>query len=212
MSAILPFVAVPPSGAGPPVLLLHSWWGVNRSFREYAERLAAEGFLAGCADLYGGRVATTEAEARALRAAPRREPMYRTIMRAIADLSSDPRAATERVALVGFSMGGHWAVWLTQRPELPVAAVTLYCAARSADFSLTDWPILAHFAESDPFVSENARRTMEKALARAERRYIAFDYPGTGHWFAESADAGYGADAAELAFGRTIAFLRQETA
>lgn len=212
MADIAPFLATPASGCGPPVLILHSWWGLNRSFRDYAQRLADARFFAGCVDLYAGRVATTEEEAHALRAAPRREPMYRTIIRAIDFMSRDPRATTERVGLIGFSMGGHWAVWLTQRPELPVAATVLYYAARSADFGLTDWPVLAHFAAEDPFVSASSRRAMESALAHAERGYTAFDYPGTGHWFAESANAAFQPAAADLAFGRTVEFLRDAAA
>ncbi len=208
MSAFMPIVIRPGAGSGPPVLLLHSWWGLNRSFADYAGHLADAGFLAGCVDLFNGRTASSETEARALRALPRREPMYRTIIRAIEALAADTGASVRRVALVGFSMGGHWTLWFSQRPELPISAAVVHYAARSADFCLTDWPILAHFAENDPFVSTSARRGMEKALARACRPYTAFDYPGTGHWFAESADTNFDADAADLALARTIAFLK----
>ncbi|MBK8456692.1 MAG: dienelactone hydrolase family protein [Phyllobacteriaceae bacterium] len=203
----LPVVIGPPKGKGPPVLLLHSWWGLTQSFTDYAWNLARQGFLVGCVDLYGGRVAETEADARVLRRARRRQPMYRTIVRAIEALVADPRASSRHVGLVGFSMGGHWAVWLTQRPELPVGAVVLYYAARSTDFSLTATPFLAHFADRDPFVSASARRNMELALAKAGRRYLAFDYPGTGHWFAESASDAFDVKAADLAFDRTVAFM-----
>ena len=49
---------------------------------------------------------------------------------------------------------------------------------------------------------------MERALHRAGRRYVAHDYPGTGHWFAESdrTDA-YHPEASALALARDIAFL-----
>ena len=29
---------------GPPVLLLHPWWGLNRTIRDLADRLAGDGF------------------------------------------------------------------------------------------------------------------------------------------------------------------------
>ena len=67
---------------------------------------------------------------------------------------------------------------------------------------------LAHFAESDPWVSRSARRNMEHAISSAGCAYLAFDYPGTGHWFAEAdRSEAYDAASAELAFERTITHL-----
>ena len=61
------------------VLVVHSWWGLTDSFRRYGAALAAEGYRVGLADLFGGATATTEDEARALRAARRPRPDYRTL-------------------------------------------------------------------------------------------------------------------------------------
>lgn len=198
---------MPDRGAGPPALIIHSWWGLTRSFTGYADRLADQGFLAACADLYDGQTASTEAEARALRSR-RREPMYRTLLRLLELVRVHPAAADDRVALIGFSMGGHWAVWLTQRPDVPLAAVVLYYAARAGDFSMASAPVLAHFADSDPVVSTTGRRTMERAMRAAQLAYTAHDYPGTQHWFAETDQPTYDRDADALAFDRTVAFLR----
>lgn len=203
----LPYIALPASGAGAPVLIIHSWWGLTRPFRAYADRLSESGFLAGCADLYEGRVATSEGEARELRRARRRVPMYRNLLRGIDSLRALPEATSDRVALVGFSMGGHWAVWLTVQPHTPVSATVLYYGVRGGDFSRGASPVMAHFAGADRFVSARARRTMEKAIARSERRYSAYDYPGTRHWFAESDQPSHDPEAAELALARTIGFL-----
>lgn len=204
----LPYVAVPDRGVGAPTLIIHSWWGLTPSFTGYADRLAEQGFLAACADLYGGQTATTVAEARALRARRRREPMYRTLLRLLEVLRVHPAADGDRVALIGFSMGAHWAVWLTQRPGVPVAAVVLYYAARAGDFSTASAPVLAHFADDDQFVSTTGRRTMERAMRTAGLAYAAHDYPGTGHWFAEPDQPTYDRAADVLAFDRTVAFLR----
>jgi hypothetical protein len=49
---------------------------------------------------------------------------------------------------------------------------------------------------------------MEQALDRAGCRYRAWDYPGTGPWFAETAQGGaYDPGAADLAFDRTLMHL-----
>lgn len=204
----LPYVAVPDSGAGLPALVIHSWWGLTRSFTSYADRLADQGILAACADLYDGRVARTEDEARALRALRRREPMYKSLLRTVDGVRAHPAAIDRRVALVGFSMGGHWAVWLAQRPDLAVTAVTLYYAARGGDFSSATARVLAHFADTDRFVSAATRRTMERAVRAAELTYTAYDYPGTRHWFAETDQPTYASDADALAFDRTVSFIQ----
>lgn len=190
------------------MLVLHSWWGLTPSFTAYADRLAEAGFLAGCVDLYDGEVARAAVEARALRARPRKVPMYRTLLAAIEALRCHPAAIAGTVALVGFSMGGHWAMWLAQREEARTSAVVLHHATRSVRPGSAPVPVLAHYADaSDPFVTPSGRRAMERSLARAGWLYEAVEHPGAGHWFAESAEDEYDPEAAEAAFARTVAFL-----
>lgn len=196
-----------PSPPGPPVVILHSWWGLTSSFRDYADRLASQGFLAGCIDLYDGQMATTPEEAAALRAAPRKEPMYRTMLAGIDSLRSHPAASTDRVGIVGFSMGGHWAVWLAQRPDAHAGAVVIHYATRAVTKVCEPVPVLAHFAQDDPFVTPAGRRKMERSFARVEWPYVAMDYPDTGHWFAESAEDAFDRAAADRAFSATCEHL-----
>ncbi len=37
------FLARPPAGEGPPVLVLHAWWGLNDTVRSYCTQLAGAG-------------------------------------------------------------------------------------------------------------------------------------------------------------------------
>ena len=57
------YTASPPGGSGPGVLVLHAWWGLTPFFREYCDRLAAEGLVAFAPDLYAGATAHTTARA-----------------------------------------------------------------------------------------------------------------------------------------------------
>ena len=135
--------------------------------------------------------------------------MYRELERALESLRA--AACGARIGVVGFSMGGHWAVWLSQRPEYEISATVLYYAARAGSFAHSRSAYLAHFAAQDPWVSSGARRNMETAMARAHRPYEPFDYAGTGHWFAEPArpDA-YHPRAAAKALRRTLDFLTRQ--
>ena len=189
-------------------MIIHSWWGLTKSFTDYADRLAKAGFLAGCADLFDGHTAATEQEAAALRRRSRNEPMYRTLQRGMEQLATHEAASTNASSVVGFSMGGHWAVWLAQHPPPTNRSTVLYYAARAGDFTNATSPVMAHFAGSDDFVNASARNNMERALTRRGLTYHSHEYPGTAHWFAEKAHPAYDPTAADVAFERTVAFLR----
>ena len=206
------YLAAPKSGHRGAVLVLHSWWGLNRFFRRLCDRFAAKGFVALAPDLYDGSVAGTIAEAKKLRAkvtASRKEPAYKYLIRMIADLRKETRV--DDIGVVGFSMGGHWAYWLAQRSDLPIVATVTFYAARSADYSKSRSSFLAHFAETDEWVSPAGLRKLEKSFLKAGRAFECHTYPGTGHWFFEEdrADA-FKPDAAALAWTRTIDFLKRK--
>ncbi|MCO5125086.1 MAG: dienelactone hydrolase family protein [Rhizobacter sp.] len=205
------YLALPKSGSGPGVVVLHSWWGLNPFFKKLCDRFAHAGFVALAPDLYGGRVATTPTQARVLRSestAKRKTPAYKLLVAAIEQLRTHEAMQGSRVALVGFSMGGHWALWLAQRPELPIGATIVFYAARDGDYTHSRSRFLFHFAESDDWVSPSGAKKLKKSLASANADATYYTYPDTTHWFFESdrKDA-YKKPAAELAWKRTIAFL-----
>jgi carboxymethylenebutenolidase len=105
-------------------------------------------------------------------------------------------------------MGGHWALWLAQRPELPIAATVVFYAARNGDFMRSNSRFLFHFAENDEWVSAVSVRKLKKSLDASGRSASYYDYPSTGHWFFESDRAeAFHPDAAAVAWKRTLAFL-----
>jgi carboxymethylenebutenolidase len=205
------YLATPKSGSGPGVIVLHSWWGLNPFFRSLCDRFAKAGFVALAPDLYSGQVATTESGARSLRAkvtATRRTPVYRQLIDAIDQLSHHESVTSPHVAVVGFSMGGHWALWLAQRPELPIRATVVFYAARNGDFSRSRSRFLFHFAEADAWVSAAGVNRLKRSMDIAATDVTYHVYPGTTHWFFESdrSDA-FDKKAASLAWTRTLAFL-----
>lgn len=192
------------------MLVIHGWWGLNEFFKCVCERFAKEGFVAVAPDLFGGQVATTITGAKRLRAKPKREPKYKTLIRVIEQLSVHPAVQGPTIGVVGFSMGGHWALWLSQRPELPIGAAVTFYGARAGDYTSSRAAFLGHFAEKDNWVSDAALKKLKKSLEKVGRVAEFFVYPDTSHWFFESdrADA-YNARAAEVAWERTIRFLRK---
>ncbi|MET7575427.1 dienelactone hydrolase family protein, partial [Streptomyces sp. NPDC005492] len=51
------YLALPPSGRGPGVIVIQEWWGLTNHVADVADRLAREGFVAFAPDLFGGNVA-----------------------------------------------------------------------------------------------------------------------------------------------------------
>jgi len=193
-------------------LVLHSWWGLNRFFSDLCDRFAGQGFMALAPDLYDGRVAGTVDEARRLRAkvtASRKEPAYKYLIRMIDKLRNEGWA--DAVGVVGFSMGGHWAYWLAQRPELPIVATVTFYAVRNGDYSRSQSAFQGHFAETDEWVSPTGIRNLERSLSKAGRPFEFHTYPGTGHWFFEDDRASaFEPKAAQLAWTRTFDFLMRK--
>ncbi|MBL8231799.1 MAG: dienelactone hydrolase family protein [Bryobacterales bacterium] len=207
------YLACPENGRHPGVLVLHSWWGLNVFFRSFCDRLADAGFVVLAPDLFDGQVARTEADAKQLRkqaTARRREPAYKMLIRAIEYLRAHPSVSHSRIGVAGFSMGGHWALWLSQRPDLPIAATVVFYASRDGDYRQSQSKFAFHLAQEDPWVSSASLQKMKLSLERAGRSASYCTYPGTGHWFMEGdRSEAFEADAAALAWERTVAFLRQ---
>ena len=60
------YLAIPPTGNGHGVLVLHAWWGLNDTMKAFCTRLAQTGFVAFAPDLYHGKIADNIADAETL--------------------------------------------------------------------------------------------------------------------------------------------------
>ncbi len=194
-------------GSGAPgVVVFHPWWGLNDDVVAYADRLAAAGFAVVAPDLYGGSVASTIEEAERLS-----DSMDQAAADAIAlatiDHLADRLGPTAKLATVGFSMGAAWAMWSPAERDRLVASVVYYGSIAGGSLTRASVPVLGHFAETDPYESDEGVAAFEVTLRSAGRDVVIHRYPGTGHWFAEPSRDAHRAPAADLAFERTLAFL-----
>jgi carboxymethylenebutenolidase len=208
------YLAIPPSGKGAGVLVLHAWWGLNDVIRDFCDRLAQEGFVALAPDMFSGKISRTIEEAEQfVTHLDWEQAVPPEILSAVEDLSEHPAVTGNGLGTVGFSFGGFWALWLAQKkPEL-IRAVTLFYGTNGGggDFQQSKAAYFGHFAESDPNESITVVQELEKNLRGANRPTTFYIYPGTGHWFFEKdrQDA-YHAQSAQLAWDRTIAFLHDQ--
>lgn len=197
------------AGPGTPgVVVYHAWWGLNDDIVAYVDRLAAAGFAVLAPDLFGGQVATTIEEAERL-AGGADEATVDAIALAAVDHLVDRLGPTAKVAVLGFSYGAALAISTPTLRDGLAATVVYYGTYTGSILSRAKAPVLGHFAETDPFESDESVAEFEEGLRAAGREVQIHRYPGTGHWFAEPSRDAYRAEAADLAFERTIAFLHR---
>lgn len=85
-------------------------------------------------------------------------------------------------------------------------AIAFY-AARDGDYSASRSTFLAHFADTDDFVSSAGVRKLERSLTSAGCEHTFHAYEGTGHCLFESDRPEFDPEVAALAWQRTLAFL-----
>src|SRR5437867_13023874 len=84
------YLAVPKTGHGPGVLVLHAWWGLNDFFKGLCDRLATAGFVAFAPDVYRGATASTRDGAENLMSKVYQTAAERDLLSSIRALQSHP--------------------------------------------------------------------------------------------------------------------------
>ncbi len=212
-------LAEPSQGSGSGVLVLHAWWGLTDVFKQVCDQLAQAGFMALAPDLYHGKTTASVEEAEALVSALNQdsEQVRDDIKGAVQFLrqhaATPPAGGRGKLAIIGFSLGGAYALDTSVTLAQDIAAVvTFYASYTGPDYSRAKATYLCHFAENDPFEPTESVAEMEQAFQAAGRPFTIYTYPGTKHWFFEQNRPEYDVQAARLAWQRTIEFLHEQLA
>ncbi len=202
------FLAVPTTGTGRGVLVLHAWWGLNETIRNTCTRLSEAGYVAFAPDLYHGKLATTIPEAESLSNALDADQARMDIHAAVEFLSERAAPAALGLVVIGFSLGAYFALDLSVTDPARIRKVVVFYGSGPADFNASHAEYLGHFAANDPYEPDSNVSSLENSLRLAGRPFTFHRYPDTGHWFCEPdrVDA-YHPAAAALAWQRTLSFL-----
>ena len=206
------YVAPAQPAPGPGVLLLHTWWGLNEPMRDLADRLASDGFTVMAPDLFDGRVMTTIDDADAFTTAIERggggpgglnpDRIMARVEASLDHLLAHPDVRGDRAAIVALSFGGWYGSDVASRRPEVAAFVSIYSDVYEAPGEAV---YLGHFAEDDQFVDSAPVGEMQKSLGDGSAAHL---YPGMKHWFMEPDRPEFDEAAAELAYSRTVDFLR----
>ncbi|WP_179872696.1 dienelactone hydrolase family protein [Microcella indica] len=173
-----------PDGEGPfvPLVVLHEAFGVDDAMRDHLERLTRLGYLVLMPDLYsrgGARrclIATFRALRRGTGAAFDDIESARAMLRARAD-------TTEHVGVVGFCMGGGFALLLAGRGGFGAASVNYGMLPADLDDTLDGaCPIVGTFGGRDRTL-RGAAQKLDAALTDRGIEHDVVEYPGVGHAF-----------------------------
>ena len=215
------FVALPPAGRGPGLLLLQEIFGVNAHIRAVAEQYAQSGFVVIAPDLFRrqatrvelGYVGEDRERALTLMRGLGREQAVADMDVALAALRAMPEC-TGRIGALGYCMGGRLAFAAAALCGVD-AAVCYYGGGIAAQPDLVALagritvPVQFHHAGHDPSIPPDAvaavRTAMATAPAAAQTEF--HDYPDAQHGFNCWARAAHDPASAVLAQGRSLVFL-----
>jgi carboxymethylenebutenolidase len=198
------YLAAPKDG-GPGILVLHAWWGLKPFFKQICDRLAEQGYVVLAPDLYQGNVATTIEEAQTFHDKFEDEFMGDTVKAAKDHLVS--LRPGKPIGVTGFSMGAAWAI-MTMTKEPDIEATVLFYGAYNPDFSKAKSKVLGHFSDNDEWEPLDGVREMEQKMKAAGVDVTLHIYPNVHHWFMEDDRPEYDPKSAQLAWQRTLEFLK----
>jgi dienelactone hydrolase len=193
------FRAYDPAAEGkrPGVLVVHAWKGLDDQARASAERLAAMGYVAFAADVYGKGVRPADSAAAGQEAGRWKGDRALTRARAGAALdvlAKDPRVDPARLGAIGYCFGGMVVLELA-RGGAPVRAVVSFHGSLDTpapeDMKGSKARVLALHGADDPYVPQDVVAAFVAEMRAGGADWALVQYGGAVHSFT---DPGAGSD------------------
>ena len=193
------------------VLVIHENRGLNPYIEDVARRLGKAGFMAFAPDgltSVGGYPGDEQKGAAAFREVDGKK-MTEDFVAAAKWLKSRPDS-NKKLGAVGFCFGGGMVNQLAVRlgKDLDAGVAFYGRQAGVADVPKIMAPLMFHYAGNDQRVNEGIA-AYEAALKENKKTFESFMYEGKQHGFHNDTTPRYDAEAAKLAWERTLAFFKK---
>ena len=209
------YLALPPAGQGPGLVLYEEIFGVNEHIRSVAEQYALDGFVVLAPDVFWrqkprlelGYEGADRQRGIAMAGALKPEETMLDLRAGVQALRDLAPTAGRKVGAIGYCMGGRLAFSAAALTEID-AAVAYYGGGIQDQLHLASGikcPMQFHYAERDDHIPLAAVERVRSAMPSAEVHI----YPGAMHGFNCWARASYHARSATLAHGKSLQFLAQ---
>ena len=194
------------------VLVIHENRGLNAHIQDIARRIALAGFFAVAPDLLSdqGGTPADEDRARALIGTADLAALTAEVVGLARHFGGTPHR-TAKVGAVGFCWGGAMVdrVAVAAGDALDAGVAYYGPAPDPSEAARVHAPLLLHYAGKDARVAATAAPWVA-ALQAAGKDVAAYTYQGVDHAFNNDTSAErYDKAAADLAWGRTLAFLHR---
>ncbi|WP_311028124.1 dienelactone hydrolase family protein [Mesorhizobium koreense] len=198
-------------GKLPAVMVIHENRGLNEHIRDVARRLALEGFMVLAPDFLTPSGGTPADEEKARQMISALDPAKTTAnsVATVTYLRGRPDGRG-KVGAVGFCWGGG----LTNRtavnaPDLAAGVAYYGMQPDATDVAKIHAALLLHYAGLDERTNAGIP-AFQEALEKNGKDFQIYIYEGANHAFNNDTSAArYDKKAAELAWGRTVAFLNK---
>lgn len=210
---VLAYLAQPKENTKhPAVVVIHENRGLQPHIKDVARRLALEGFIALAPDALSPLGGTPDKPEDAI-------PMFQNLdyeatkkdfVVAVRYLKTNP-LTTGKVGCTGFCWGGAMTNQVAvNSPDLDAAVPYYGAPPKSEDVPKIKAPMLLHYAGNDDRINQGIPE-FEKALKDAKVPYQIYIYEGAEHAFNNDTNPErYNKQAADLAWSRTIKFLKEK--
>ncbi|MER8964216.1 dienelactone hydrolase family protein [Mesorhizobium sp. M0808] len=196
------------------VIVVHENRGLNPHIRDVARRAALEGFVALAPDFMTPLGGTPDDENRARDLFSQLDPAQ-VAANAVATVAylKGYKDGNGKVGAVGFCWGGGTVNMLAvNAPDLAAAVAYYGMQPKAEDVPKIKAALMLHYAGLDTRTNAGID-AFKKALDAAHVEYSVYVYEGANHAFNNDTSAArYDKKAADLAWGRTIAFLKEKLA
>lgn len=198
----------------PALLLIQEWWGLNDHIKEVAQRLAKEHYVVFAPDLYsrlGNVVTKNAAEAAKLSEALPLEQVLSDLMGAVRYLKGLPHVNARKVGVIGFCVGGSYALSLACRTEEVRCVAPFYGEIPpDAELEKLSAPILYFYGEEDGWIRKEEVQRLRETLKKHKKAAEIKTYPGTPHaFFNDTRREVYHPEAAKDAWKRSLQFFKK---
>ncbi len=195
----------------PSVLVIHENRGLNPHIKDVTRRMALEGFVAFGADYLAplGGTPTDEEKGKEMIGTLKPEDTIAYSQAALKALIAHPQGSGKAGAM-GFCWGGGAVNALAVADPTLAAGVAYYGRqAPTADVPKITAPLMLHYASLDERINAGIPE-FEAALKANNKTYELHMYEGANHAFNNDTNAArYNKEAADLAWGRTVGFLKK---
>ena len=207
------YLALPPSGKGAALLVIQEYWGLVPHITALTDRFADAGFSALAPDLYHGETAKSPDAAMKMLMALNIEGAGKE-MRAAADfLLANPAVTSKKAGILGFCMGGQLALYAGMEYADRFAAVVDFYGIHpkvTIDPARVWTPVLGHFGKKDRSVSVDHVHALVQAVNSGGGSFVAHFYDAGHAFFNDARPEVYAKKDAELAWERSVAFLKEK--